>query len=156
MTKYLLDTNVVLRLSNPSDISHKLVTEAIATLLTQQNDCYLTAQVLIEFWVVATRPTDVNGLGWSVEQTHTVIEQLLDQFPCADETPHIFSGWLSLVNEHQVKGKRAHDVRLAALMLSSGISQILTLNPKDFSGIPGISTVQPQDIIKSRQETNDA
>jgi len=54
MTKYLLDTNVVLRLSNPSDDQHELVTEAIATLLTQGNECYLTAQVLIELWVVAT------------------------------------------------------------------------------------------------------
>lgn len=65
MAKYLLDTNVVLRLSNPSDDQHELVTEAIATLLTQGDEYYLTEQVLIELWVVATRPINVNGLGWS-------------------------------------------------------------------------------------------
>ena len=86
MTKYLLDTNVVLRFSNPADSQYDLATEAVATLLLQGNECYLTAQVLIELWVVATRPMDVNGLGWSVEQTHNLIEQLLNRFPMADET----------------------------------------------------------------------
>jgi predicted nucleic acid-binding protein len=76
MAKYLLDTNVVLRLSNPSDGQHELVTEAVANLLARADECYLTAQVLIELWVVATRPTNVNGLGWSVEQTRNIIDQL--------------------------------------------------------------------------------
>ncbi len=74
MAKYLLDTNVVLRFSSPSDSQHYLATEAVATLLRQGNECYLTAQILIELWVVATRPVNVNGLGWSAEQTHGVIE----------------------------------------------------------------------------------
>ena len=48
MTKYLLDTNVILRFANPSDEQHDLATEAVATLLEQSVECYLTAQVLIE------------------------------------------------------------------------------------------------------------
>ena len=63
MAQYLLDTNIVLRFSNPSDTQHSLAAEAVATLLAQGGECYLTAQVLIELWVVATRPVDVNGLG---------------------------------------------------------------------------------------------
>ncbi len=72
MNKYLLDTNILLRLSNPSDRQHFLVTTAIATLLKQGDECYLSVQVLIELWVVATRPIDVNGLGWSIEKTRSV------------------------------------------------------------------------------------
>ena len=56
MTKYLLDTNVVLRFSNPSDFQHDLATEAVATLLSQGNECYLTELVLIELCEVATLP----------------------------------------------------------------------------------------------------
>lgn len=86
MTQYLLDTNIVLCLSNPSDDQHSLVTRAITALLVQSDECYLTAQVLIEFWVVATRPVDVNGLGWSTEQTRYVIDQLpMPQFFYANE-----------------------------------------------------------------------
>lgn len=75
MTKYLLDTNVVLRFNNPSDSQHDLASGAVATLLSQGHECYLTAQVLIELWVVATGPVNVNRLGWSVEETHDVIAQ---------------------------------------------------------------------------------
>ncbi len=43
MTQYLLDTNVVLRFSNPSDQQHGLVLDCVAILLRQANECYLTA-----------------------------------------------------------------------------------------------------------------
>ncbi|MCG6138418.1 MAG: PIN domain-containing protein [Nostoc sp. LLA-1] len=146
MTKYLLDTNVILRFSNPSDGQHGLVTHTVANLLAQTDECYLTAQVLIEFWVVATRPIDVNGLGWSIEQTRNIIDQLLDRFPVAEEVLQLFPTWLNLVTENQIKGKRTHDARIVAIMLGSGISHILTLNPNDFSGIPGITVVHPREI----------
>jgi predicted nucleic acid-binding protein len=81
MTKYLLDTNVVLRLCNPSDIQHSLATDSISCLLTQGDECFLTPQVLVELWVVATRPVEVNGLGWAVNQVRSTIDQLLNRFP---------------------------------------------------------------------------
>lgn len=147
MARYLLDTNIVLRFSNPSDEQHRLVTESVISLLRQADECYLTAQVLIELWVVATRPVEANGLGWSVEQTCTMIEQLLDRFPVVEETPQIFSNWLKLVTENQIQGKRAHDARIVAVMLASDISHILTLNPTDFAGIQAIKVVHPQEIL---------
>ncbi|MBW4461531.1 MAG: type II toxin-antitoxin system VapC family toxin [Nodosilinea sp. WJT8-NPBG4] len=146
MAKYLLDTNIVLRFSNPSDEQHGLVTEAVATLLMQGHECYLTAQVLIELWVVATRPTEVNGLGWSIEQTCQVIDQLIVRFPLVEEGPQILWTWLTLVTGNEIKGKRTHDARIAAVMAVADISHILTLNPSDFAGILGVSTVRPQDI----------
>lgn len=152
MPNYLLDTNIVLRFSNPSDIQHSLAAKAVATLLTQGDECYLTAQVLIELWVVATRPTDVNGLGWSIEQTRNVIDQLLDRFPLANETSQVFPNWLTLVTENKIKGKRTHDARIVAVMLTSGISHVLTLNATDFSGIPGVTTVHPQKVLDEDTE----
>lgn len=38
MTKYLLDTNIILRFVNPSDKQHGLVTEAVAILLEQSDE----------------------------------------------------------------------------------------------------------------------
>jgi predicted nucleic-acid-binding protein len=149
MVRYLLDTNIVLRFSNISDNQHGLVTEAVANLLEQADECYLASQVLIEFWVVATRPFDVNGLGWSAEQTRSIIEQLLDRFPIMEETSQIFSIWLNLVTENHIKGKRTHDARIVALMLASGISHVLTLNPSDFSGMPDITVVHPCEVVTS-------
>ncbi|MGB7415020.1 MAG: type II toxin-antitoxin system VapC family toxin [Thermosynechococcaceae cyanobacterium] len=156
MPRYLLDTNVVLRLSNPSDAQHGLVTDAISTLLLQGDECWLTAQILIELWVVATRPTDVNGLGWSIEQTRSIIDQLLDRFPITEEGSLIFTNWLTLVTDNRIKGKRTHDARIASVMLASDVNHILTLNPKDFAGISNITVVQPHEVVETAAEDTDA
>ncbi len=52
MTRYLLDTNVILRFCNPSDVQHRLATDTVSLLLAHGDECLLTAQVIIEFWVV--------------------------------------------------------------------------------------------------------
>ncbi len=101
MTKYLLDTNVVLRFCNPFDRQHSLATDSISYLLTQGDECFLTAQVLVELWVVATRPVEVNGLGWAVEQAKSIIDQLLNRFPLLEESPQIFPNWLELVTVNE-------------------------------------------------------
>lgn len=147
MTSYLLDTNVVMRLCNPSDVQHQLATDAISRLLTQADECWLVAQVIVEFWVVATRPTEVNGLGWTIEQTRSTIDQLLDRFPLLEESPQIFPNWLNLVTNSKVMGKRTHDARIIASMLANGITNILTFNPSDFTGISNITITHPQDLV---------
>lgn len=62
MIKYLLDTNILLRAADVSSFTHSLANEAIAQIIADGNKCVITSQVLVEFWVVATGPTDVNGL----------------------------------------------------------------------------------------------
>ncbi len=73
MTLYLLDTNILLRASDRASPRYSLAVNAVASLIAQGHECVITAQILIEFWVVATHPTEVNGLGWSVEQTEIKI-----------------------------------------------------------------------------------
>ena len=63
MKLYLLDTNILLRIADTSSPQHHLVLTAITNILSHGDKCVITSQVLIEFWVVATRPLDVNGLG---------------------------------------------------------------------------------------------
>lgn len=147
MTTYLLDTNIILRFSNPSDAQHELVTNAVAAILANGDECFLTPQVLIEMWVVATRPTDVNGLGWSTTYTRNVIEQLMQRFPIAEESPQLFPTWLDMVSTQKISGKRTHDARIGAMMKIASIDYILTLNPGDFSNIFDITVVHPRQII---------
>jgi predicted nucleic acid-binding protein len=147
MTRYLLDTNVVLRFCNPSDVQYNLATDAISRLLTQGDECFLTAQVLVELWVVATRPVEVNGLGWAVEETRSTIDQLLNRFPLLEESSQIFPNWLELVTLYRVMGKRTHDVRIVAVMLVHGVTHLLTFNSSDFIASSGITIVRPQDLV---------
>jgi predicted nucleic acid-binding protein len=62
MTRYLLDTNILVRASDDQAADYAVAIDAVAQLLSQGNDCVIAPQVLIEFWVVATRPIDVNAI----------------------------------------------------------------------------------------------
>jgi hypothetical protein len=45
-------------------------------IIRQGGECLITSQILIEFWVVATRHKDVNGLGWTTQKTQQEINQI--------------------------------------------------------------------------------
>ncbi|MDB9526273.1 PIN domain-containing protein [Oscillatoria sp. CS-180] len=146
MTRYLLDTNILVRASDEQARDRPLAINAVAHLLTQSHDCVLSPQVLVEFWAVATRPAEVNGLGWSVDQCQQEVEQFLGQFPLIEDKPESFRLWLTLVQRHKVVGKRVHDARLAATMLANDVSHIITFNLDDFASITEITPVHPQTI----------
>ncbi len=146
MTTYLLDTNVWLRTVQRESPQHSLAVEALATLLMQGDEVCITAQNVIEFWSVATRPVAANGLGWSVEVARQEIDRLQTQFPLLDETADVFGHWVSLVTAFQVIGRRVHDARLVAVMLAHDITHLLTFNHYDFRQFP-ITVVTPGDLL---------
>ncbi len=152
MTKYLLDTNILLRASDRASMRYDLAVNSVADLIAQGHECVITPQVLIEFWLVATRPIEVNGLGWSIERTEKKINQLISQFTLVEETEAIFARWLELVTRYQIKGKRIHDARLMAVAIANEISHILTFNPKDFTKIAELTIVNPDEVEPTKIE----
>jgi predicted nucleic acid-binding protein len=146
MPGYLIDTNVLLRSVADASSQHSSAVSAIALLLEKGQELFLAPQVLMEFWAVATRPADVNGLDWSVETVCGEIRRLLDQFSLLPETPAVFEEWLRLVTERKVVGKKVHDARIAALLNIHGITLILTFNIGDFKNY-GITAVSPDEIL---------
>ncbi|MHC5822722.1 MAG: type II toxin-antitoxin system VapC family toxin [Nostoc sp.] len=146
MTKYLLDTNIILRFTDTDSAEYDLINNAISQILVEGGQCFITSQVITEFWVVATRPMRVNGLGWTVEKTEQAVQMLINQFDLLEEIPEIFPQWLSLVTSHKISGKRAHDLRIQAVILTHNISHILTLNPQDFVAIEGLIIIHPNSL----------
>ncbi len=146
MTSYLLDTNIILRFTDTYSSEYEIINNAIFQILLQDGQCFITPQVLIEFWVVATRPVAANGLGWTPEATGQAVQMLINQFEWLEETPDIFRIWLSLATTHKISGKRIHDLRIQAVVLAHNISHILTLNPKDFIEVEGMTIVHPNSI----------
>jgi predicted nucleic acid-binding protein len=146
MTRYLLDTNIILRFTDADSAESTMVNDVIVHILERGGQCCITAQIVIEFWVVATRPVTVNGLGWDVEKTERAVQLLINQFEWLEEIPDIFTQWLSLVKIHKISGKRTHDLRIQAVMLAHNISHILTFNPKDFVAVAGMTIVHPHHI----------
>ena len=148
MALYLLDTNILIGLADTKASERPIAREAVRTLLGQGHTCVLAAQVLFEFWSVATRPIDVNGLGLTTEECREEIDRLRSQFPLLDDTSDVFERWLSLVTDLKISGKRVHDIRLLALILEHGATHILTLNSKDFPAVAGITIVEPSEVKK--------
>jgi predicted nucleic acid-binding protein len=147
--RWLLDTNVLLRLADTQSPEHTAAEAAVEYLIVGGKAVFITTQVLVEFWAVATRPESVNGLGWSTATTAEVIRALRDQFPMLNETPDVLDRWLELVDRFQVTGKHTHDARLAALLLVHGVHQLLTFNTADFPSAWGVETTNPS---RPRQE----
>jgi len=146
MKSYLLDTNIILRFANSQSQEYNLIRNTISEILLRGGQCFITSQVIIEFWVVATRPVNVNGLGWTVEQTTQAVQMLINQFDLLAETPDVFSIWLNLVTTYNISGKRTHDIHILAVMIAHNISHILTLNPKDFIDVPEITIIHPENM----------
>jgi predicted nucleic acid-binding protein len=148
MAKYVVDTNVLLRSAEPHSAQHSLAVAAVAKLNSQDHEIYLAPQVISEFWVVATRPANVNGLGWGIETAEAAINKLLKEFPVLPETPQLFSEWHRLVVQYRVVGKQAHDARLVAIMNTNGLTHVLTFNVNNFRAYD-ITVVSPDDVLAS-------
>ncbi len=135
MAQYLLDTNVVLRLFDPTAPEHPACRAAIEALTAASHALLLAPQVIYEFWVVSTRPQENRGFGWPTARAAQAIDRLLAAFPLYPETPDIFATWRTLVERQGIAGKRAHDARLAAFKEVHAVPYLITLNGRDFAAL---------------------
>lgn len=149
---FLIDTNVLLRIADDRSPEHSLAEAAVEHLLASNISLFISAQVLVEFWAVATRPDSVNGLGWSTGTAAEAIRGLRDQFPLLAETPDALDRWFEIVDRCQVAGKRTHDARLAALVVSHGLQQLLTFNTSDFPRSWGVEAAHPREFVTTPTE----
>ena len=69
---YLIDTSILGRLANVSDVQHAVATRAVLDLHRRGEVLNVTPQVMIEFRNVVTRPVAVNGLGLSTADTEAL------------------------------------------------------------------------------------
>jgi predicted nucleic acid-binding protein len=143
---YLLDTNILLRLSKRESPEFATIRTALKAL-SQQNArlCY-TSQNLIEFWNVATRPIDRNGYGLSTEEVNVAASRIERAFILLPDNEIIHHEWKKLVVTYGVSGAKVHDARIIAAMMVHKVSHILTLNDRDFSRYAGITAMHPGSI----------
>jgi predicted nucleic acid-binding protein len=145
--KTLIDTNILLRFFDLADPRNAEIAAAIDALTSATAETYVCAQVLIEYWVAATRPREVNGFGLDPEEADLRIGQIETLFVCLPEPPDMARRWRELATQYRALGKNAHDARIAALMLANGVEGILTLNASDFARYEGITPVSPSDVL---------
>jgi len=155
MARLLADTNLLLRLSDSGAALHPTAAHALAALFAREDEVFITAQNLVEFWAVATRPRESNGFGWDTQMTQREIADIRARFPLLPDTPEILDFWLRIVTSSSVSGKRTHDARLAAVMQVHSICNLLTFNTADFAGFPGITAVDPRTLARGAERAQE-
>jgi predicted nucleic acid-binding protein len=142
----LLDTNILARMAQPAHSHHLVAHAAVAGLVSRGDTPCLVPQVLYEFWVVATRPLAVNGLGLTPSQADAELSRVLGLYTFLPDNPAIYPEWRRLVTAHLVIGKNGHDARLVAAMLVHGLTHLLTFNIADFTRFSGITALSPSSL----------
>jgi predicted nucleic acid-binding protein len=147
---YLLDTSVLARRANTADAPYATADRAVMELHQRGEVLHLTAQNLIEFRNLATRPKAVNGLALSVVDAQAKAAVFEGTFPLLPETPDIYPAWKALVGALAIISKRVHDARLVAVCHVHAVKHLLTFNVSDFIGMagfgPGIVVVDPATV----------
>lgn len=77
---YLPDTSVIVRLYDEENPISDIVDKCLNKLQDKGEELVIVPQVLIEFWVVATRPINVNGLGMTTDEAEKELENLQKLF----------------------------------------------------------------------------
>jgi predicted nucleic acid-binding protein len=149
---FLLDSGILLRLTDTKDVKHSLARRAVRTLGDRQEEVFIATQNTAEFLNVASRPIANNGLGLRPEEALRLLERDIE--PVCQILVELEAGYHEfkrLVGTYSVIGKQVHDARLVAMMLAWRIENILTLNDRDFRRYEpeGIHIVTPAELVAS-------
>ena len=142
----VIDTNILVRLSNPSDPDFNTALSAVTTLHSRGDDLRSLPQNLYEFWVAATRPAANNGLGLTIATCSTELAKLEGAFPPLIDPSDLLDRWKRLVVAYQCSGKTAHDARIVAAMELLGITRVLTFNGGHFARYPDLTVIDPHTV----------
>jgi predicted nucleic acid-binding protein len=142
----LVDTNVLLRRTQPTHENHAVAVESVARLLATGEPVHFTLQNIAEFWNVVTRPVGNNGLGFSVALALAEVEKIERVLTLLPDVPALYGEWKRLVVQHGVQGVKVHDARLVAAMNVHNVRRILTFDAGDFARY-GIEVLQPSSVL---------
>jgi predicted nucleic acid-binding protein len=124
----LIDTSVLLEATDEARGAH-----AAARALIERGDrLVLSAQVVREFLVVATRPVSMNGLGMSLPDALENVREFRRIIRLLPEERPILPTLLSLLGEIPCQGKSIHDAHLVAAAIVHRVGTITTMNREDF------------------------
>ena len=94
--RILVDTNLLVRLAHLGSPQQPIAEQAINALKNQQHALRLVPQVIYEFWSVASRPAEQNGLGLSVDEVNKLVNEWQLLFPVFRDERAILDIWQPL------------------------------------------------------------
>lgn len=143
---WLVDTNVLLRLTEVGSNQHLEAQKAIDMLLEQDITLCVLLQNVSEFWNVCTWSNDKNGFGFTIAQADTALSKIELVFDILPDSAGVYQTWRELIVKHSVSGIKVHDAKIAAAMKAHDIQNLLTFNTKDFRRYTGVNAVEPKNV----------
>lgn len=111
----------------------------------------ISGQIVREYLVVATRPSEQNGLGLSPRHALENIERITHHIALVEETIEVAKALQRLVKQSALRGKRIHDANLVASMQCHGIATLITENLRDFRAFESIQTLDCAQAVATLQ-----
>jgi len=142
----LVDTNILVRAVERRHPLMRTARRALLALVRNGEELCVTPQNIAEFWNVCTRPVNLNGLGNSITATDKLASRIETFFTVLPDSMEAFRIWRRLIVEHEVRGAKVHDARLAAIMQAHDIRKILTFNTGDFKRFPHLVALHPTEL----------
>lgn len=125
-------------------------TEALA-LLESGTPLVLSAQVVHEYLVVATRPTSANGLGMPMPDALANVREFRQSVRLLPEERPILPTFLALLERVPCTGSRVHDAHIVATALAHKVGTIVSLNPGDLASLsPDVVVLSPGEALRER------
>jgi predicted nucleic acid-binding protein len=124
-----------------------MISRALRGLVAQGVRLCFTSQTLGEFWNASTRPRDQNGFGLCTAETDRIATVIERDFEFLPDSRDVHDRWRRLLVMHEIKGVQVHDARLATSMYVHGVTQLLTVNVRDFKRFKGLHVSHPADAI---------
>jgi predicted nucleic acid-binding protein len=144
-TTCLLDTNILLRVTDYGDPEYKLVSDFVEQAIRDGFTMVHFPQNVVELWSVCTRPKTANGKGRTIGQTALQLAEVNITSQLLEDIPEIHQEWQTLGLSHRVSGRAVYDARLVAAMVVHGVPRIITRNAADFYRFSFINTYDPAD-----------
>ena len=138
-----IDTNVLLTATDESRQSHQIARRLITESGTRGFHLSVSGQILREYLVVATRPLNANGLGFTTKDAMSNVKTFLGHVECLEEVKSSALKLLEITEILQLRGKRIHDANILATMLVHGVQCLVTDNLADFAWITSFTNTNP-------------
>jgi predicted nucleic acid-binding protein len=133
-----VDTNVLVYANNKESAQCEVARERLDALTRSGNTLFVSSQVIREYLVVMTRPGFVEkpiSLKSALEDAERMMNELALLFPDRNSMDKL----MELILKYEIRGKRIHDAAIVSLMLTNGITDILTHNTDDFKSFQEIT-----------------
>lgn len=142
-SRVMLDTNVLLSATDQGRAEHRQAMLILNGWAARGTTLYASGQIVREYFAVATRPVDRNGLGLKQADALANVRALRTRASLLPEDASVAYRLLDLLDEIHCSGKQVHDANVVSTMLVHGIDRLITMNVEDFSRFEDLITLIP-------------